>query len=88
MKVFVDGKPMTVPGINDPSLLDTCDSVLLHKHMTLRDYFAAQALVLYSNPEMQEATVEVAKERGLDLNQWIAMAIYELADAIMKERSK
>ena len=58
--------------------------------MTLRDYFAGQALTGFlSAPEViQRTLVEVGSENGADSPQTFASAAYELADAMLKEREK
>jgi len=52
--------------------------------MTLRDYFAAEALKLVQADVM----ALVAKARGVDLAIAAAAFAYELADAMLAERAK
>lgn len=54
---------------------------MYHPGMTLRDYFAGQALIgLFSHPD------SIPGELGFE--SWIGSLSYEIADAMMKEREK
>jgi len=56
--------------------------------MTLRDYFAAQALsAIISGPAFP--TIHgLAEEAGVDSGEYVADAAYEYADAMLKARAK
>lgn len=55
--------------------------------MTLRDYFAAQALPGIVTLDMNDAP-GVMPKKGEDGNQAIARVAYSLADAMLAERAK
>lgn len=54
-----------------------------HDGMTLRDYFAGQALALYKMGNCVECEEEECKDHEV-----IALHCYELADAMLEERDK
>ena len=56
--------------------------------MTLRDYFAGQALIAILSGDYTTTICAVSKERGLSANQTTAKVAYEFADAMLKEREK
>lgn len=56
--------------------------------MSLRDYFAAKALPALLGSELMQATTLAAKTRGLRPEQAVAIAAYEMADAMLQEREK
>lgn len=57
--------------------------------MSLRDYFAAKALLtLCMTPAAFTAACETAKEAGMTNLEGIAKMSYELADAMLKAREK
>ena len=62
-----------------------CD---LRGGISLRDYFAAQALVLMSSVESRTAIAKAALARGRTDADITAEAAYDLADALLKEREK
>ena len=54
--------------------------------MTLRDYFAGQALVgMLSNFNMVEAIVELNTSEG-DIGKITAKAVYDVADSMLERR--
>lgn len=57
--------------------------------MTLRDYFAGQALTgILSNSSFEEWSIKYEKtHKMIDEKQWAWLA-YETADAMIKERNK
>lgn len=59
-----------------------------YKGMTLRDYFAGQALIAYLSAENARAIVVLAKEQGHTVAEVISATCYQMADAMLKERSK
>lgn len=58
--------------------------------MTLRDYFAGQALAgMTANPEFEKAWQEIEEVNKVSHEQWIiavSKVTYELSDAMIKER--
>lgn len=61
--------------------------------MSLRDWFAGQALIAYlggtsSSAESAEAAMIVMEKRGESIHQFIASGAYAFADAMLAERSK
>ena len=50
--------------------------------LTLRDYFAAQAL----GSIIRTATRDAAEKAGFPLHEWIPKLAYQLADAMLAER--
>lgn len=61
--------------------------------MTLRDYFAGQALIgllaSYSTKERISSVVDNAKKNGyLDIANYTSSSCYQIADAMLAERSK
>lgn len=60
--------------------------------MTLRDYFAGQALAGYlasvSTPETMTLCSKAAKAQGMEEEPFIALVAYTFADAMLLERSK
>ena len=57
--------------------------------MTLRDYFAAEALKgLLSDNETIAATYRTAKKAGVGLSKAMAASSYEFADAMLAERGR
>ncbi len=56
--------------------------------MTLRDYFAGQALQGFLAGPMATALEKVASRRGIDVDELASKAAYEYADAMLKEREK
>lgn len=57
------------------------------KGMTLRDYFAAKAMAAMMVANYR-AVIEAAKGQGEPEGSFLAGAAYELADAMLTERSK
>lgn len=54
--------------------------------MSLRDWFAGQAIVgMLANPQLS-ALVKLAKEADADAYCFAAMGAYRMADAMLKER--
>lgn len=64
------------------------DEVSGRSGMSLRDYFAGQAMAMFSSPDVLQAVRDDATERGLEPHENIARAAYEMADAMLAERSK
>ena len=66
----------------------TQDSVGDCAGMSLRDWFAGQALagLMANSAELRNITTPMQTQREADLS--IAQAIYELADAALAERAK
>jgi len=63
------------------------------KGMTLRDYFAGQALIGYSTKENRKSLMATAKKMDVpmspeDIDDQFAKASYLMADAMIKEREK
>lgn len=57
--------------------------------MTLRDYFAGQAMNgLASDDASMARLTEVAEKSGADVIDYLASASYEVADAMLAERNK
>lgn len=56
--------------------------------MSLRDYFAAESLVLFADSVTLTAIRESAKASQLEVPVMVARYAYELADAMLKERAK
>jgi hypothetical protein len=56
--------------------------------MSLRDYFAAKALPAILQSDLMVAATRAAKARGLSPEQAVAMAAYEMADAMLQERAR
>lgn len=62
--------------------------------ITHRDYFAAKVLQgIYSNPEMwrsicMDAPIFKRDRENDTINDYVAQQCYEMADAMIKERSK
>lgn len=56
--------------------------------MTLRDYFAGQALAGMMAGEFHVYAADLAKDRGHSSTAVIAASAYEFADAMLKERAK
>ncbi len=62
---------------------------LNERGMTLRDYFAGQALAgLAAQGGIMDTLETVAKEHGIEAEDIVAVAAYELADAMLKERER
>lgn len=55
-----------------------------HRGMTLRDYFAGQALCFLEVKDVMGA----ARDAGIPAQQFIAGLAYQLADAMLAKRSK
>ena len=69
-----------------------CNSQL-YEGMTLRDYFAGQALISYSSKSNRESMKNLAMEKDIPftadmIDETIAKACYLMADAMLKERDK
>lgn len=56
--------------------------------MTLRDWFAGQALTLFAERAVLNKFYEEAKAAGVQGENIIASRAYEIADAMLKERAK
>ncbi len=56
--------------------------------MSLRDYFASQALVCFSSRKILLAIRSEAAANGIEVPDAIACAVYELADAMLRERKR
>jgi hypothetical protein len=56
--------------------------------MSLRDWFAAAAIVYMSSDAMRHAAVLTAQMEGITATQALAISCYEIADAMLKEREK
>jgi hypothetical protein len=56
--------------------------------MTLRDYFAAQALSAIISGSAFPTIHGLADEAGVDSGEYMADAAYEYADAMLKARAK
>lgn len=56
--------------------------------MSLRDYFAAHAMVMLSNPATLAALRDEAKDTNQRDSELMALALYEVADAMLAEREK
>ena len=57
--------------------------------MTLRDYFAGQALAgLIANTKYMMALGEISKKENIPSNKNLAISCYETADALIVERTK
>jgi hypothetical protein len=68
-----------------------------HRGMTLRDYFAGQALQIYPDIEVQANIKQAAEELGIgekdysyvrDYPKLVAKRCYQMADAMLAEREK
>jgi len=55
--------------------------------MTLRDYFAGQALAS-TDSATKERLFSAARKEGADLADYIAQSCYEIADAMLAVREK
>ena len=64
------------------------DDVIHVENMPLRDYFAGQALVAYLSAENAPAIISISKEQGSTAAEVISATCYQMADAMLKERSK
>jgi hypothetical protein len=57
--------------------------------MTLRDYFAAKAMMaLTGDSGNYEAAIQAAQKKGEEAASFISASAYELADAMLAERVK
>lgn len=56
--------------------------------MMLRDYFAAHALVLFTDPGILVAIREEARARNISESVLFARAVYDVADAMLTQRDK
>lgn len=56
--------------------------------MSLRDWFAGQALVTLSDLSLLKVLSDQAKEHGKEAPEVLAKYVYELADAMLAEREK
>ena len=56
--------------------------------MKLRDYFAAHAIASFSSAEAWAALKDDAVARGMEIPEVLARAVYEIADALLVERTK
>lgn len=56
--------------------------------MSLRDYFAAHALVLCADAPVMIALRDEAKARNMESDPAIARFVYIIADAMLAERAK
>lgn len=81
-----DGGPVGGPAFPSWNYDMQCDS----GGMSLRDYFAAQALACMLNSRRFDSLHKAAKDIGIDmeLDQQVAFACYRYADAMLAERSK
>lgn len=59
-----------------------------HGGMSLRDYFAAKALVLLCDANVLTALRDEAKSRGVEVPALVARHAFELADAMLAHRGK
>lgn len=57
-----------------------------HHGMSLRDWFAGQALIAVLTGPMAVHLAEAARERGVDNDAIVAIAAYETADAMLAAR--
>ena len=74
--------PPAFPACNEANVNDTMG-------MTLRDWFAGQALCgVYSNPEYARALGEAARAAGKDEAGFCAEMAYQQADAMLTARAK
>jgi hypothetical protein len=56
--------------------------------MSLRDHFAGEAIAIFGDATIFSALREEALARGVSESVAIAGAVYEIADAMLKERAK
>lgn len=56
--------------------------------MSLRDWFAGQALACFTSTEMWCALRDDAKARSMEPHDLIARGAYEIADAMLKARGQ
>lgn len=56
--------------------------------MSLRDWFAGQALATLAGPDMFTAFKKLTDSTGNQVKNLLAQAAYEIADAMLKEREK
>lgn len=56
--------------------------------MSLRDYFAAKALPAILQSDLMIGASRAAKARGISPEQAVAIAAYEMADAMLQERAR
>lgn len=84
-------KPENPPAFPRPIGIKQPDSRTAHEEqdgMTLRDYFAGQALQgMLANPEFVKASVR-QKSSSEETQWWHAITAYQFADAMLKERCK
>lgn len=59
-----------------------------HGGMSLRDYFAGQAMTLFADPTLRQIVAVAATKAESDLTEAIGVMAYQLADAMLAERSK
>lgn len=77
--------PPAFPGNVDLSAVDVVDS----SGMTLRDYFAAKAMQgALSNLDVFDAITRVGRTDGAERVEAMALFAYDMADAMLAERSK
>jgi hypothetical protein len=79
------GPAFPQPAIDNAGRMDYADQVG-YGGMTLRDYFAAQALI-----GLMAACADKTVKEGKDANEvaaGVAIACYSLADAMLAERNK
>lgn len=57
--------------------------------MSLRDYFAGQALLgFFSDPLYIQQAGENAEKRNISPDDYLAIAAYNMADVMLNERAK
>lgn len=69
----------------NPQAFPVESDITQHPGMTLRDYFAGQALVVYIG---RNSNYTLAGHQSPAWPEEIAKACYEMADAMLAERSK
>lgn len=66
------------------------DGGLAHPNLTMRDYFAGQALIAVASEMMRDSitTQTLAGRHNMGVDEVIAATAYEFADAMIAERAK
>lgn len=58
------------------------------KGMTKREWFAGHALQGLLSANIQKVVFSLAKDRGIEVDAYVAMAAFEYADAMIAESEK
>lgn len=67
--------------------VDLSDSKLSPPNMSLRDYFAGQAIIGALNGD-EDRIISDATRANVSVHELIAVSAYKFADAMLKERNK